>query len=1187
VIRSTVRLVGLLLALLLLAQAGPAAAQRSPAPPVGSLGQKRSVGPDASLEGTLETAKKKDEGPAGPQLKFEEFRAGIEVRLSEKRREEIASLRKLIKLSGGAADKDVPSYYYRLSELLWEESQYFFFEANRKDGEILARPKGDPAVARLQAEKADAEGQSRDMQQQSITLYKAIIAKHPQYERLDEVLFFLARNLLQRDRNDTEAMKAYRALIQRFPDSPYVPDAWMAFGEYYFDKANKGDRGGNLKKALESYQKAATFQESSVYGYALYKQGWVQYNLGHFSDALDLFRSVVFFGELPTSTIPADRKLALVREAKKDYVRTWPHVGSAEAAFEDFRRVGGEAGVRDMLKTLADLYWTDGRDRDAILVYHRLIQEKPVSPDAPFFQSRIVTMAGRMGRKDLAVQQAHVFVKILTDYEASPGAKEPANAKVAAEARSTAENTLRTLALRYHNEWKKSDDHSVAGYATSIYADYLEVFGGSPSAYEMRFFHAELLYALARFAEAGDEYDRVVGIDVAAMEGGGSAPRTAAASGKAGKWFADALEGALFAHEEAAKALPAVAAQTGKKQRVAFAPERDKLVKAYQRYVRWSPDGKLASKAAFRAAKLYYDHFVYGEAIDLFTKVALDHPEGGESEYAANLVLDAYNELGDWRNLNGWAKRFYSNAPLLAAHPKLRDDLPRVIEESNFKVIEEQERVKDWEGAAESYLSFVRDWPATRLAPTALYNASVDYARAHRVERAMEIREQLLQKYPGDPLAPRVLYDNAEGFEAVGDFERAAADYERYFQAWRAASGPAGRGAKGARAAKVPPPAAAKPGAAAPAPGTGEPVYEEKRANDAIINAAVFRAGLRQWAKAEAASQAYLDTWPDGPDAPRIALSLADLAAKQNQPGKELARLEAYQRSHAKGADDWLAAQQRVARLMEKSGNKGGAAVAYQQGLERWKRERGQVKERGMPVVAEASLRELEPAFAEYRRIDLNVGQKFLQGQLQIKGAKLKRLEEQYTAVVKLGVADPAVCALERIGRLYESFARVFLDAPVPREVRARAELLEEYQAQLAEQAEPLQRKALEGLELALQKARELGVRNECVERAQATVAAQKPELAQAAEPLPPLQRPGLADRPEGHGLLAAIQPAAGAARARPPGGATDPALPALKRPAAAAGTRPAAQPAPPPARHPADEAVPRPKKGDDEDLLP
>ena len=112
-------------------------------------------------------------------------------------------------------------------------------------------------------------------------------------------------------------------------------------------------------------------------------------------------------------------------------------------------------------------------DREAILVYHRLIRQDPVAPDAPFLQSRIVTMAGRMGKKDVAVQQAHVFVKILVDFEASPRGQDPANAKLTAEARSTAENTLRYLALRYHNEWKKTDDQAVAGFAISVYTDYL------------------------------------------------------------------------------------------------------------------------------------------------------------------------------------------------------------------------------------------------------------------------------------------------------------------------------------------------------------------------------------------------------------------------------------------------------------------------------------------------------------------------------------------------------------------------------------------------------------------------------------------------------------------------------------------------------------------------------------------
>ena len=1177
---------GTLALLLAMPPGGVGAADPRASQGTGSLGQKKSVGPDTALEGTLEVAKKVDEGPAGPRLAFEQFRSGIEVKLSGKRRDEIQSLQKLVKLSAGDGDKDLPGYYFRLAELLWEESQYFFFEANRKDGELIALPKGDARAGRMQVERNQAEQQHRDLQKQAVALYRAIIKKYPKYERLDEVLFFLARNLLQRDRTDEDAMKAYRALIKSFPESPYVPDAWMAFGEYYFEKANKGDRPGNLKKALEAYQRAASYQESSVYGYALYKQGWVQFNLGNFAAALDLFRAVVFFGELPTSSIPADRKLALVKEAKKDYVRTWPHVGSAEAAFEDFKRIGGEAGFRDMIRTLGDIYWTDGQDRDSIVVYHRLIRQDPVASDAPFLQSRIVTMAGRLGNKGVAVQQAHVFVKILEGFEASPRGKDPANAKLTAEARSTAENTLRYLALRYHNEWKKTDDQAVAGFAISVYTDYLEVFGSSPSAYEMRFFHAELLFAQARFAEAGDEYDRVARLDLTAMEGKATQARGGETSGKAGKWFNDALEGSLFAHEEAIKALPPLPAQqAGPKKRLAMAPQRLKLAEAYQRYVRWKPDGKLASKAAYRGAKLHYDHFDYAEAIDLFTRVALDHPETEESEYATNLVLDAYNEMGDWRNVNGWAKRFFANQALVTAHPKLKEDLPKVIEQSAFKIIEEQEKAREWEAAAESYLAFVRDWPNTRLAPTALYNASVDYVRASRVDKAMEVREQLLQRFPADPLAPRCLFDNAAGYEAIADFQRSAEAYERYFREWRRT-----RGAPQARAAAPAPAGAKKEAATAPAP-SAPPVYEEKKAIDAIVNAAVFRAGLREWARAEADSLAYLEAWPDGEDAARLSLSLADLAARQGPAQKELTRLEEYQRRYARTPDDWLAAQRRIAKVMEKSGNAAGSRAAYDQGLDYWRKNREKVKEKGLPIAAEGLLRSIEPAWADYQKLNLNIPQRDVEYQLKRMAGKLKKLEEDYTAVVKLGVAEPAVCALERIGMLYKHFGRVLSEAPIPREIKGDKELIEVYKAQLAEQAEPLETKAQDGFALAASKARELGVRNDCATRSMVAAMQKRPELGPTLEALPAVPAGEFTDRAQGHGLLSALQPAApvakpGTAPAR--GGSIAPAPPLQPATPGKVPRKPGIkgkEQSPPPHRT-SDDPLPRPKKGDDEDLL-
>ena len=276
---------------------------------------------------------------------------------------------------------------------------------------------------------------------------------------------------------------------------------------------------------------------------------------------------------------------------------------------------------------------------------------------------------------------------------------------------------------------------------------------------------------------------------------------------------------------------------------------------------------------------------------------------------------------------------------------------------------------------------------------------------------------------------------------------------------------------------------------------------------------------------------------------------------------------------------------------MEKSGNAAGARAAYDQGLDYWRKNRAQVKEKGLPVAAEGLFRSIEPGWVEYQKLNLNIRQSDFKYQLDRMAGKLKKLEEDYTAVVKLGVADPAVCALERIGMLYKHFGRVLTEAPIPKEIKNDKEMTEVYKAQLAEQAEPLETKAQDGFELAATKARELGVHNDCAARSMQAVMQKKPELGPTLEALPALPAADYVGRPQGYGLLAAVEPVApqvkrSTAPAR--GGSVAPAPPLQQPTPGKASKKPGVKgqsPPPPPVRS-TDDPLPRPKKGDDEDLL-
>ena len=1101
-----------LLAALLSLPAAAAPAENRPQFKDPEIGKKKALAPDASLAGSIE-AKGKATGAAGPALEFETFRYAIEVQVSGKRREELTDLEKLIRLGGSAAE--MPGWLFRVAELHWEEAQYYFFEANRKD-DAIAAARGDPAqLDRLRAEKKELEERSRGEQAAAIARYRDIAKRFPNYSRLDEVVFFLGENLWKQNRRK-EALAAYKVLITRFPKSKYVPDGWMAFGEHYFDSAEKGSRLENLRKALESYKRAAGYTESSVYGYALYKQAWVHYNLGAWSEALDLFRAVIFFGELPTSTITPDKKLALAREARKDYVRTYSHVGSPRAAPDDFARVGGK-DAREMLKGLAGLYFDEGKDREAILVYHGLIVAEPASAEAPLFQARIVTCAGRMGKKALAVQQAGRFLDMLREAE-KRGGDEKAK-KAVADARQVAENTLRTLAVQYHAEYKKTREDAVAAFAAELYRQHLDAFPDARQAYEMRFFHAELLYALEKFADAGEEYTRVAQIDIKRMSTPGQKP---------GKYLADSLESAVQSFDVVAKR-----AETGEKRptgdaktRLPIPKEKQKLVEVCERYLQYAPKGDKRVEVAYKAANVYYRYNAFPESVKLFAEIAERNPRHDLARYAANLALDCYNLQSDWRGMNAMAKRFWGNGELMRAQPALREDLSKVIEQSAFKLVEELERKQRHGEAAEAYVAFVRDWPGSKLAPTALFNASVDLVRAGRLDRAMTVREQLMQRYPQDPLVPKIILTNAEDREAVADFDRAADSYERYYAGWRKAAVAAVRAKRAGRPMRTP-----------IVPRGNEGGYEEAKARDALYNAGVLREGLSQFQRAETDRLQFVETWPTAPEAGKVFLSVADLYGRRHARSKEVRQLEEYQERFAKDPTEWLAIQGRIAKLHDRAGNSHAERRAYEQALHYWKAHRSRVGERGMPAVAQAQYDALEPAFAEYDRIDFAVPGKlsqqnqvkWLKSQLQFKGNKLLQLQKGYTAVVNTKQAEPAVCALFKIGLAYKRFAHSLQSAPLPREIRHNKALADEYRAQLTQLAEAPEKKSVEALEYAMTKSRELGVSNACSKAATDILVKYKPD-----QYGPPLERlPELAPaqaslaRPQGHGLLAGLhQPA-------------------------------------------------------------
>jgi tetratricopeptide (TPR) repeat protein len=1067
------------------------------------LGKKEtSVAPDKGLAGDV-TRKKVNKDELAPSLKYDVFRMTVESQVAGKRQEQITDLTKIISLT--TDEKERPKLLFRLGELFWEESKYKFFQANRKDDDyIQAMNKQDKAgMDQAKKEKEAFTAESKENAKLAVDQYSEIVQKYKDFPRNDEVLYFLGQNLMEMG-DERRSLISYKRLIEKYPKSRYLPDAHLAFGEYYFNNS-KGKRDF-LDKALDAYTKAAAYPENAVYGFAIYKQGWCYFNMADYEKAMDRFKSVVLLEDLLGKEETEGGKgkggttarAGLIKEARTDFVRAYSRLpsGTPTEAKDRFARLTKKPDdLRLMMKQLSALYYEDGKDKEAAVGYNMLIVERPTSPEAPGFQSKIVDCVLRAGNKAMTVQQVRRLVKIMDDVKGA--VKDEKDKKAIEEARELSERILSNLAVNWHNEAKKTRDDETFKFADMVYADYLTLFPENPKAYDLRFFWAELLNDnLNNYPKAAEEYTKVLMQDVKRIEGGDKGEDGKKKPGKPGKFMVNAAYNAILAYDEVVKKATTegkikTETTTDPEKKLTIHPEKLALLEACERYLKYMPNGEKKVEIAYKVAKIYYDYNHLDESTARFKDLALKHKaykfENGDKvcTLAGNLALDAHNLRRDFAGIVAWGGKLLEDGA--CDDPTFKKDLEVLIPKTIFKRINQLEANKDYCQAADEYMNFVEKYHDHELADKALYNGAIDFFNCRKLDKAIETRKKLVTSYKKSQHVPATLFALAEGYEAIADFDNASDYYEAYASAFEKSVG----GAKPKKAA----PKAVKKGDKdkAPPKNEGDQVWEEAKAQIALFNAGVFREGLSQFKVALKNREKYLQLWPDSPDAEAVQLSIVDLLEKSQAFGKAAKNLEEYQKDKkvSRSPSKVLTAEGRIATLFEeKMKNKGAARKVFERILKYHdnlpKRARGDLEITALDAVARAHFVTSEDQYKKYSGIKIkwtkltNIGE--FKASVKEKAKALEGIQKLYTVTVGFKSADPAICALDKIGKAYDHFSEALLNVKPPKGMPE--DLMIEFRSQLDNEVLPIKTKAAEAFMAAVAKSQELDVYNHCTTEA-------------------------------------------------------------------------------------------------------
>src|SRR5690606_22480539 len=123
--------------------------------------------------------------------------------------------------------------------------------------------------------------ESQRLRNESVEIYVDIIRNYPNFAALDQVYYYLGANLLEVNKRQ-EALDIFRRLIADYPQSQFVPNVLLAFGDDYFDR-------DDMASALKAYQRVRQYPNSSVHGYARYKEAWSHFNLDAKEKAMQTF----------------------------------------------------------------------------------------------------------------------------------------------------------------------------------------------------------------------------------------------------------------------------------------------------------------------------------------------------------------------------------------------------------------------------------------------------------------------------------------------------------------------------------------------------------------------------------------------------------------------------------------------------------------------------------------------------------------------------------------------------------------------------------------------------------------------------------------------------------------------------------------------------------------------------------
>jgi TolA-binding protein len=975
--------------------------------------------PSGAFAGSAKRALRDDTGKIAPPTKedsadyFANSRQGVSPEDAKKaddlRGKTIDQIKSML---ANAKTSNTFELMLRLGELYVERSQY------QRDIEINAwldsHEKWKKADAKTRGKAPTVNYKASESQVHlAISAFRKLVSTFPKHPQTDAALLALANTLSKVE--DENALLYYKQLIKNHPKSLFIPDAWLAIGEFHFDKHN-------IKEATEAYKNVMEYKEHRAYAFAVYKLGWCYYNSqgvreknpgDSLKKSIAAFKLVVKLAEKSTDK----RNFNLREEAIRDLIMAFAETEDTDAAWKYFKTIGEEEKFYVMLERLGNAYTETGRNQKAIEVFQRLVTEAPTKKNNPRIYQKLVELYDAVAQQDQSVANIKIMHQLFLDPSSKWASSHTKNPEILADAKDLTERVTHRYGTLFHSRGQKTKNKSLEANAGSIYEMYLLSFSSSEKAYEIRYYLADIQLEQKNYVSASENFMKVA--------------KQKPKDGKHLKESALSAVTAIAKLNEGLKTAPLPpAAQVPKP--ISIPKQRALYTSVIDQYVQLLPEEKDGHSMRYTAAQIFFDYGHYDEAIKRFDSIADTLSATKQGQTSARVVVGFFNEKSNWTKVIEYGKKYQTNKKIMA-DAGVKKFIEDSLRSALFNSAMGFEKSKEFDKAASGFLEFQKMFPHDPNADRAVYNASINFFKGGKIEDALTQQKRLLKEYPKSSLGADVTVSMGTTYESLAQFQDAANTYRTFAKSWPT----------------------------------------DKRSPNALFNAGVLYRGVKQ---PELASASFYELFRAYPTHEASNDALFEAARIRESSGDKSGAISAYN-EYIKipsnlGKDNGLYAQAKIIEL-KLSVNQDDKTARSDLG-----KLSSSLRAKNAPpafearrITAKIMFEQQEANFNSFKALRLSDGSK-IEKLAKEKQGKLEIAAPAYERIIALGNAEYAVASLYRLGEMHEDFAKALFEAPAPSgSTQAQAN---SFKSQLEKVAFPLKNEAYKFFETAYKRSQEV-----------------------------------------------------------------------------------------------------------------